>query len=53
MPYEAWRLSYQDPEQAARAAYAEVARLNALIEAHDTLTRAKQLREAAAKGVQQ
>lgn len=29
MNYEAWRISYQDSEQAARALYAEVQRLQA------------------------
>lgn len=33
MTYEAWRISYQSSEQAARAAYAECARLQAKIEA--------------------
>ena len=33
MNYEAWRISYQSSEQAARAAYAECARLQAKIEA--------------------
>ena len=33
MTYEAWRISYQSSEQAARAAYAECARLRAKIEA--------------------
>ena len=32
MTYEAWRISYQSSEQAARAAYAECARLQAKIE---------------------
>ena len=32
MTYEAWRISYQSSEQAARAAYAECARLRAKIE---------------------
>ena len=31
MTYEAWRISYQSSEQAARAAYAECARLQAKI----------------------
>ena len=33
MTYEAWRISYQSSEQAARAAYAECGRLRAEIEA--------------------
>lgn len=33
MTYEAWRISYQSSEQAARAAYAECVRLRAKIEA--------------------
>ena len=33
MIYEAWRISYQSSEQAARAAYAEYARLQAKVEA--------------------
>lgn len=33
MTYEAWRISYQSSEQAARAAYAECERLRAEIEA--------------------
>ena len=33
MTYEAWRISYQSSEQAARAAYAECARLQANVEA--------------------
>ena len=33
MTYEAWRISYQSSEQAARAAYAECARLCARLEA--------------------
>ena len=33
MTYEAWRISYQSSEQAARAAYAECALLRARIEA--------------------
>ena len=33
MIYEAWRISYQSSEQAARAAYAECARLRAKVEA--------------------
>ena len=33
MTYEAWRISYQSSEQAARAAYAECARLQAKVEA--------------------
>ena len=33
MTYESWRISYQSSEQAARAAYAECARLQAKIEA--------------------
>ena len=33
MTYEAWRISYQSSEQAARAAYAECVRLQAKIEA--------------------
>jgi hypothetical protein len=53
MTYEAWRLTYQDPEQAARAAFTEVARLHALIEAYDTLHRAKLQRESAAQGAKQ
>jgi len=32
MSYEAWRISYQSSEQAARAAYAEMMRLQKLIE---------------------
>ena len=32
MTYEAWRISYQSSEQAARAAYAECERLRAKIE---------------------
>ena len=32
MIYEAWRISYQSSEQAARAAYAECVRLQAKIE---------------------
>ena len=32
MTYEAWRISYQSSEQAARAAYAECVRLQAKIE---------------------
>ena len=32
MTYEAWRISYQSSEQAARAAYAECAQLRARIE---------------------
>ena len=32
MTYESWRISYQSSEQAARAAYAECARLRAKIE---------------------
>jgi len=32
MTYEAWRVSYQSSEQAARAAYAEMMRLQTLIE---------------------
>ena len=32
MTYEAWRISYQSSEQAARAAYAECARLQAKVE---------------------
>ena len=31
MTYEAWRISYQSSEQAARAAYAECARLRAKV----------------------
>ena len=31
MTYEAWRITYQSSEQAARAAYAECARLRAKI----------------------
>lgn len=31
MSFEAWRLSFQSDEQAARAAYAEVMRLHALL----------------------
>ena len=33
MTYEAWRISYQSSEQAARAAYAECVRLRDRIEA--------------------
>ena len=33
MTYEAWRISYQSSEQAARAAYEECAQLRARIEA--------------------
>ena len=33
MTYEAWRISYQSSEQAARAAYAECVRLRARLEA--------------------
>ena len=33
MTYEAWRITYQSSEQAARAAYAECVRLRARIEA--------------------
>ena len=33
MTYEAWRISYQSSEQAARAAYAECVRLSARLEA--------------------
>ena len=33
MTYESWRISYQSSEQAARAAYAECARLQAKVEA--------------------
>ena len=33
MTYESWRISYQSSEQAARAAYAECARLCARLEA--------------------
>ena len=33
MTYEAWRISYQSSEQAARAAYEECAQLHARIEA--------------------
>ena len=33
MTYEAWRISYQSSEQAARAAYAECVRLQAKINA--------------------
>ena len=33
MTYEAWRISYQSSEQAARAAYEECVRLQAKIEA--------------------
>ena len=33
MTYEAWRISYQSSEQAARAAYEECAQLRAKIEA--------------------
>ena len=33
MTYEAWRISYQSSEQAARVAYAECVRLQAKIEA--------------------
>ena len=33
MTYEAWRISYQSSEQAARAAYAECEQLRAKIEA--------------------
>ena len=33
MTYEAWRISYQSSEQAARAAYAECVRLQAKLEA--------------------
>ncbi len=36
MTYEAWRISYQSSEQAARAAYAECARLCARLEAAET-----------------
>ena len=32
MTYEAWRISYQSSEQAARAAYAECVRLRAAME---------------------
>lgn len=32
MTYEAWRITYQSSEQAARAAYAECVRLRAKIE---------------------
>ena len=32
MTYEAWRISYQSSEQAARAAYAECVRLQAKVE---------------------
>lgn len=41
MTYEAWRLSFQSAEQAARYAYAEIMRLHALINAHDNLQLAK------------
>lgn len=33
MSYEAWRITYQSSEQAARAAYATIARLTAEVEA--------------------
>lgn len=33
MTYEAWRISFQDSEQAARAAYSEIERLQSRIEA--------------------
>ena len=33
MTYEAWRISYQSSEQAARAAYTECGRLQAKIDA--------------------
>ena len=33
MTYEAWRISYQSSEQAARAAYEECAQLRAKVEA--------------------
>ena len=35
MTYEAWRISYQSSEQAARAAYAECARLRAKVKASE------------------
>ena len=57
MTYEAWRISYQSSEQAARAAYAECVRLQAKIDAmekrlrlileepENTLSNSKALRE--------
>jgi len=57
MTYEAWRISYQSSEQAARAAYMECVRLQAKIntmekrlrlileEPENTLSNSKALRE--------
>jgi len=49
MTYESWRISYQSSEQAARAAYAECARLQAKVEAMEKqfpICRVKDLRRA-------